>query len=142
MTERIWPVPTLAELLAEPERIDTLPVGAVAGLVVQLAGLQQRLGARLVVAGPVSANPAQPDELLDTAAAARRLGISPSTLAHGAQRMPYLALAVPTGSRRRRYSGQKIAAFLRGDLDGPAEQGTRRARRWAASARPPRGGAR
>ncbi len=123
MTERISRVPTLAEVLETPALIAELPAPVAAALVVQLAAVQAQLGARLaVVDSPGDTRGPVPDELLDTASAARRLGVSSSTLAHGVDRMPYSALVAFTGSRRRRFSAQRIAEFVRGEATAPGSR--------------------
>jgi hypothetical protein len=128
----ICAVPTLVEVSAQPELIDRLPAAVCAGLVVQLAGLQQRLGARLAGAAPLPFDQnAGTDDLLDTKEAAMRLGISATTLRDHGRR--YQALRVPTGGRKVRYSARLIAAFQAGtlqlDTPPPAERSRRRSAR-------------
>jgi hypothetical protein len=114
VTERIARVPTLAEMTETPALIDQLPAQIAAGLVVQLAGLQARLGARLAM---VEAAPAEKhdavDVLLDVEDAAVRLGLSASTLYKRHKEPPYSALTVQNGVHRVRFSGQRIDEFLR-----------------------------
>jgi hypothetical protein len=116
MTERLASVPTLAELVMEPARIATLPVGVIAGFVVELAALQQQFGARLAAAGSVvaeaSPGPQPEDRLLSATEAAARLGISPLTLLRKRHRAPYRDFVVPTGTRRPLFSLRRIQDYI------------------------------
>lgn len=108
---RLTAAPTLAEVAAHPELVDQLS-GSLAGvLAVEATGLVQQLMLRAVVAPPRLADDRE-DELLDTRTAARRLGMSPTTLAHRAHQGPWRDLRIENGTRSLRWSRRRIDAFL------------------------------
>lgn len=121
-------LPTLAEVAADPAKIARLPGAVAAALGAAFAGLATScaLRAALERSEPVAA------ESLGTLSvdeAAALLGIQPSTLRHRAKHPPYLDLRVDNGTRKLRFSGAKIRAYLerptlvqsrRGRLRGPA----------------------
>jgi hypothetical protein len=117
------PVPTLAEIAQNPERIDGLPLNVVAGLMTQLSALGLRLASRVATAPPMSVN-AGDDEILDVDAAAVQLGVKPRTLQSRARKDPrYRVLLVDNGTRLLRFSAARICAFRAGKApakpDGP-----------------------
>ncbi len=112
MNENVPSAPTLAELAAHPELIDTLAPGVCGGLVVQLASLQQRLGARLAVERDRGDPPMVPEEVVGLQEAARRLGLAAETLRRYRRRPPYAGLRVDNGTRKLLWSGQRIAEYL------------------------------
>jgi len=110
--------PTLAEIFQRPELIDGLSPAVCGALVIQAAGLQERLGVRMATALVPVPIPAA-DELLDLAAAARLLNISLRTLRNRTTREPYRSLRVNNGTRYVRFSAARIAAYIRGEPLAP-----------------------
>ncbi len=129
-------VPTLAEVVEHPELIDGLPAGVCGAMVVQIASLQQRLGARLAI-GPAEglSRLIIAEELLDVREAARRLGLAPKTLYRLVKRAPMDRLVVNIGLRRAvRLSSLRIEEYLR-----QSQQSNELGSRHAQPIRPPRG---
>jgi hypothetical protein len=125
------PVPTLAEIAQNPERIDGLPLNVVAGLMTQLSALELRIAARVAMA-PVVATPDH-DQVLELAEAARRLGISPRTLQNRAQ-TTYKGLLVDNGTRRLAFSAAKIEDYKHaGPAHSPVPAGQGREGKRASS---------
>jgi hypothetical protein len=91
-------VPSLTDLLADPSGVQALPPAVAADLLVQMAGLQERLRLRALTepAPPpvVDASPDGGDRLLSVDDAARKLGVSPDWIyrrSRGDRRLPFLA---------------------------------------------------
>lgn len=72
--------------LPAPEIMDQLPVEELPGLVVQLAALAMRAGARLAAARPPA--PVEPDELLDVGQAAALVRRSKSWMRRNGHKLP------------------------------------------------------
>lgn len=114
------PMPTLAEIAADPARITRLPGPIAAAFGAAFSGLATSCALRAVLdqVPPVAA------ESLGTLSvdeAAAMLGIQPSTLRHRAKRTPYAELRVDNGTRRLRFSAAKIRAYL--ERPTPAQRG-------------------
>lgn len=104
------PLPSLAELLADPGALLRLPKAQAAALIVQLgARLAMEEEEALVPAAPSGETP---DEPLDVKEAARRLGCSRTALYEHMAEPFFAQLRLPTGTRRIRFSARKIAAAL------------------------------
>ncbi len=116
MSERPARVPTLAEVMEDPALIDQLSAQIATSLLIQISAIQVRIGACLAAAGNAGATPpAEPDEVLDLAGAAARLGMSPASLRNRTTREPWLSLRATNGTRSVRFSALRIAAYLRGE---------------------------
>ncbi len=104
--QKIVAVPTLADLLNDPERISALPRDAIAELRGQIAKLDTLLLSRLLAAGEDRPG-ADGDRLLDVAEAAAKLGLSRDALYRN--EYPFV---VKIGNRRR-FSERGIEKFIR-----------------------------
>jgi predicted DNA-binding transcriptional regulator AlpA len=104
--QKIVAVPTLADLLNDPERIAALPRGVIAELRGQIAKLDTLLLGRLLAGGDVQPG-ADCDRLLDVDEAATKLGVSRDALYRNAY--PFV---VKIGNRRR-FSERGIEKFIR-----------------------------
>jgi predicted DNA-binding transcriptional regulator AlpA len=113
------PIPTLDELAAKPERVSTLSPAALQDLLARCVGVQTILLGALIIAAARAGGEAtrEPDQLLDIAAAARRLGMSKDWLYRHADQLPF---TVPMGSRRRRFSSHGIAGYIRARRGRPS----------------------
>jgi hypothetical protein len=106
-------VPTLAEVAADPRLIERLPAPVCGALSAQASALAYALATRYAIAAqPATLAPADADELVDLADAARRLGMARSTLAKRVGREPYRDLIVRNGTRRLLFSTERIRTFL------------------------------
>ncbi len=83
------PVELLGHLLGHPERVEDVPVAAVPAVLVELAGVQSALAARLAAGTPLEATSGD-ESLLKIAEAAKRLGVSPTWLYRRAKRLPFV----------------------------------------------------
>ena len=106
---------TVTELLTEnmrhPEYVRELPLGAIPGMLAQLAAAQSILAAQLVesVGRPNTPDGAAGDRLLTVEEAAEKLGVAPDWLYRRAARLPF---TVRLG-RSVRFSEAGIARFIR-----------------------------
>jgi excisionase family DNA binding protein len=106
-------LPTLADLAAQPARVDELAPDQARALLVQLAALQAPLLARALAGGRTSGDP---DELLTVDVAARRLGLSEDWLYRHARRLPF---TVHVG-RQVRFSARRLEAYIASHANGRA----------------------
>src|ERR1700686_1159571 len=98
--QKIVAVPTLADLLNDPERISALPKDVIAELRGQIAKLDTLLLSRLIAVGealPVTDG----DRLLTAAEAAQKLGASEDWLYRHANTLPF---TVRLGKKHLRFS--------------------------------------
>ena len=104
-------MPTLDELVAAPTRANALPATALHELLCRCAAVQTvLLGALLTASARASTDAsAEPDRLLDVAAAAERLGVSKDWLYHHAHQLPF---TVRQG-RMLRFSSHGIDRYIR-----------------------------
>jgi hypothetical protein len=110
-------VPRLVDIVTEPDRIDSLPLNVIAGIMTELSALELRIAARVAMA-PVVATPDH-DQVLELSEAARRLGISPRTLQNRAQ-TTYRGLLVDNGARRLAFSAARIEDYKHAGSPGAA----------------------
>lgn len=103
---KIAVVPTLTDLLNDPDRISALPKEVIAELRGQIAKLDSLLLSRLVAGGEVQPR-ADGDRLLDVAEAAAKLGLSRDALYRN--EYPFV---VKIGNRLR-FSERGIEKFIR-----------------------------
>ena len=97
--DRAVGVPTLAEVVADPEKADHLPGRVVLGLLGELLGTQHRLMLRMLAVGldPVPPH-TEEDRLLTIEETAAKLRIAPATAQKWLRKEPY-ARAVVVRSR-------------------------------------------
>jgi excisionase family DNA binding protein len=105
--------PTLADLVAHPERVSDLAPDDARALLAQVVALQVPLLVQ-ALAGGRSAS--EPDELLTVDVAARRLGLSEDWLYRHAGRLPF---TVRVG-RQVRFSARRLEAYIASRADGRA----------------------
>lgn len=105
-THKIVPVPTLTDLLNDPERISALRKEEIAELRGQIAKLDTLLLSRLII-GEQTQSGTDGDRLLTTAEAAAKLGLPNDALYRN--EYPFM---VRVGSRRR-FSEKGIEKFIR-----------------------------
>ena len=88
-------LPTLAEIVAEPEQADHLPGRVVLGLLGELLGTQQRLLLRMLAVGldPVPPH-TEEDRLLTIEETAAKLRIAPATAQKWLRKDPYTRAVV------------------------------------------------
>jgi predicted DNA-binding transcriptional regulator AlpA len=103
---KIAAVPTLTDLLNDPDRISVLPRDVIAELRGQIAKLDTLLFSRLLAGGDDRPG-ADGDRLLDVAEAAAKLGLSRDALYRN--EYPFV---VKIGNRRR-FSERGIEKFIR-----------------------------
>lgn len=112
---------SLADLAADPSKIDHLDGPSCGDAIIQASALVARLGARLatsrviVDAGPVV-------ETTNVFGAAAIIGVAPSTIKKKimARERAYVALLVPTGTRRLVFSVARCRMFAqRSVIGGP-----------------------
>jgi predicted DNA-binding transcriptional regulator AlpA len=107
--QKIAAVPTLTELLNDPERISALPKDAIAELRGQIGKLDTLLLSRLL-------NDEQPqpgmdgDRLLTASEAAQKLGATEDWLYRNANTLPF---AVRVGKKHLRFSEVGIERYIR-----------------------------
>ena len=100
-------VPTLADLLADPRKLDGLPREIIPQLRGELAQLDSRLLCRLLDRDQHDGH-AENDQLLGVAEAAARLGITPDYLYHHNKTFPFTRHI----GRRLLFSARGIARFI------------------------------
>ena len=105
-------MPTLADLAAQPERVDELPPEQARALLAQLATLQAPLLARALAGGGRGSG--DPDELLTVAVAAARLGFSKDWVYRHAPKLPF---TVRVG-RQVRFSARRLEAYIAARANG------------------------
>src|SRR5262249_32041438 len=98
------PVLTLADLAAQPARVDELAPEQARAMLAQLVTLQAPLLARALLAG----GGRDPDELLTVDAAAQRLGLSEAWLYRHARTLPF---TVHVG-RQVRFSSRRLEGYI------------------------------
>ncbi len=104
----------LSDLLAALEQAaSTVTPAEAPSLLGELEKVRAAIWLRMTIPGQDRPVTGDADEALDLEQAARRLGISPKTLANGARGV-YAGLRINTGARRLRFSSVKIAAFRQG----------------------------
>lgn len=110
-------VPTLDEIAADPTRATGLPVDLLQVLYARCSALQASLLAALIAAASSrnAARPAEPDALLDVAAAAKRLATTPDWLYRHAGHLPFTV----RNGRQLRFSTQRIDRYIRERQAGP-----------------------
>ncbi len=109
---RLMPVavPTLDELATDPIHASALPLVALQALLCRCLTVQTALLGALVASGrAVTDAAAEPDRLLDVAAAAERLGASKDWLYHHARQLPF---TVRQG-RLLRFSSHGIDRYIK-----------------------------
>lgn len=104
------PPPTLADLAAQPARVDELAPEQARVLLAQLAALHAPLLARALVAG----GGREADELLTVEVAAQRLALSPAWLYRHAAKLPF---TVHVG-RQVRFSSRRLEAYIASRANG------------------------
>ncbi len=101
---------TLADLVAQPSRVDELTSEQARALLAQLATLQAPLLARALVGG----GGRDPDELLPVDVAAKRLGLGEGWLYRHAATLPF---TVRVG-RQLRFSARRLEAYITARANG------------------------
>src|SRR5262249_8159890 len=105
-------VPTLADLAAQPGRVDELAPEQARALLVQLAAVQAPLLARALAGSGAAATT---DELLTVDVAAQRLGLSSDWLYRHSKTLPF---TVPVGRRQVRFSARRLEAWIAAHANG------------------------
>lgn len=104
-------VPSLADVVAQPDLVAQLPLEVCERLMVETATLQAQLLARIARAGAVASSSGT--ELLDVKTAAKLFGLAPDTLYRKVRRDPiYRAMTVDTGTDRVVFDPRKLNAFV------------------------------
>lgn len=103
---------TLADLLANPERVTEIPAQSIPGLLGDLERLRTTLWARMMSA---SSNgqlepPAEGDQLLTVEVAARKLDVSKDWLYRRTAKLPF---TIRLGPRQLRFSVRGIERYIR-----------------------------
>jgi hypothetical protein len=135
--------PTLDQLADHPDLAQKLPHEIAFRL-----HLKAQTVATACALALVSPPNGEGDELLGVREAARRIGVSPITLAHRARKEPYSRFLVPTGSRTLRFSARAIREWqdqarqqqqthAGSPAAPPGEPPQERKRRLSPTARPP-----
>ncbi len=101
---------TLADLAAQPSRVEELGPDQARAMLAQLVTLQAPLLARALVAG----GGRDPDELLTVDVAAQRLGLSEAWLYRHARILPF---TVHVG-RQVRFSARRLEAYIAQHANG------------------------
>ena len=101
---------TLADLSAQPSRVDELTAEQARGLLAQLVTLQAPLLARALGTG----GGREPDELLTVDGAAQRLGLSEAWLYRHHRTLPF---TVHVG-RQVRFSARRLEAYIAARANG------------------------
>lgn len=103
-------VPTLDELAADLPRASSLPAATLHALLCRCATMQTVLLGALMAASARAGDPAaQPDSLLDVAAAATRLGVSGDWLYHHSRQLPFTV----RNGRLLRFSSHGIDRYIK-----------------------------
>jgi predicted DNA-binding transcriptional regulator AlpA len=108
--QKLATVPTLTDLLSDPERVSALPREAIAELRGQLARLDTILLGRLIDSAQAQPDAANGDSLLDVTAAAARLGTSEDWIYSHADALPF---TVRVGKKHLRFSEAGIGRYIR-----------------------------
>jgi predicted DNA-binding transcriptional regulator AlpA len=108
--EKLAPVPTLSDLLADPEKVSAMPKEAVAELRGQLARLDTLLLAHLLTGEQSQPDTDGGDRLLTAAGAAGKLGATEDWLYRHANTLPF---AVRVGKKHLRFSEAGIGRYIR-----------------------------
>jgi excisionase family DNA binding protein len=106
-------VPTLADLAAQPERVQELAPEVARALLVQLATLQAPLLARALIGGRQDDGG---DTLLTVAEASAQLGLGEDWLYRHARKLPF---TVRVG-RQVRFSSRRLDAYIAAHANGHA----------------------
>jgi hypothetical protein len=113
--DRAVTVPTLAEVVAEPEKADQLPGRVVLGLLGELLGTQHRLMLRMLAVGLEPVPPRkEEDRLLTIEEAAATLRIAPATAQKWLRREPYRRAVVVRSRTCVRVSAQLLEQVIHG----------------------------
>lgn len=107
--QKIAAVPTLVDLLNDPERISALPKDVIAELRGQIAKLDTLLLSRLLT-GEQTQPSSDGDRLLTAFEAAQRLGATEDWLYRHANTLPF---AVRVGKKHLRFSEVGIERYIR-----------------------------
>ena len=107
--QKIVVVPTLADLLNDPERISALPKDVIAELRGQIAKLDTLLLSRLLTVEQPSPG-SDGDRLLTAPEAAQKLGATEDWLYRHANTLPF---AVRVGKKHLRFSKAGIERYIR-----------------------------
>ena len=105
---KIAAVPTLADLLADPRKLDGLPREAIPHLRGELAQLDSRLLSKLVDHDHHDGS-AEHDQLLNVSEAAARLGVKTDFLYHNSKALPFTRHV----GRSLRFSARGIDKYIR-----------------------------
>ena len=109
---QLRPVPTLAEVLDDPQRIADLPPSLAQTMLARLAAVQPALIARALTGGGPGGSDV--DELIDVNQAAQRLGLGAGWLYRHATKLPF---TVRMG-RQVRFSARKLEAYIAARANG------------------------
>lgn len=106
------PVPTLAEVVNDPDLVEHLPATVCGALLIEAGVVTSRLGARIALAPLPTVALMSEDRLLTIEGAAALLGIHPKTLYRRAKRPPFDACRVDVGVRALRFSSVRLREYL------------------------------
>lgn len=123
-------VPTLAEVVNDPDLVETLPPTVCGALLIEAGVVTSRLGARIALApavGGASNTSAAPDRVLTLAECATRLRLSVGTARLRFQTPPWSATVVERSKTRVLVSEARFDALLRDGLQVPSHRPARRA---------------
>ena len=109
---QIRPVPSLAEILDDPQRGADLPPSLALEMLAQLAAVQPVLIARALAGGGRGGSDA--DELLDVNQAAQRLGLGVGWLYRHATKLSFTVRV----NRQLRFSARRLEAYIAARANG------------------------
>ena len=109
----LHPVPTLADLVADPTRVSDLPIEAISGFRGELARLDTLLLGRLLTATTHNGHGSAKDHLLTAEQAATKLAVSTDYVYRHAKTFPF-TVRLGEGDRQvLRFSENGIGRFIR-----------------------------
>jgi hypothetical protein len=113
-TDRLVTVPSLADVVAAPEKADGLPGRAILGLLAELIGVQHRLMLQALANGIEPAPVREENRLLTVEEAAQRLGVTPRTMKALLRRPAYNPAAVVLSRKNIRVSAARLHDIMLG----------------------------
>jgi hypothetical protein len=105
-------LPTLAEVVNDPDLVETLPATVCGALLIEAGVVTSRLGARIALAPVVASSTTPEDRALTIEEAAQRLRISPATMQRWLRKPPYDAAVVVRSRTCVRVSAQRLDDIL------------------------------
>jgi len=106
------PVPTLAQVVNDPDLVETLPAAACGALLIEAGVVTSRLGARIALAPVVALDATPEDRALTIEEAAARIRVAPATMQKWLRKPPYDAAVVVRSRTCVRVSAQRLDDIL------------------------------